>query len=97
VRERLYFNVTEDTKKALMEAFKNEQSYIKQIPLYDMNDEELCKVIKMDVYNSYVDFTLNNIISDYMIKEPGKIQTVELYDFQNKKGQIIKRIKKISA
>lgn len=80
-----------------MEAFKNEQSYIKQIPLYDMNDEELCKVIKMDVYNSYVDFTLNNIISDYMIKEPGKIQTVELYDFQNKKGQIIKRIKKISA
>ena len=97
MRERLFFEVTEDEKKIILEALKNEQKYTKQIPLYDSNDEEICKITKWDVYSNYIDFTLNNVISDSITKKPGAISSIELIDFENKKNIKQKRIKKIYA
>lgn len=98
MRERLFFTCeNESQKKIILEALKNEQKYNKKITIYNCEEEEIVKIIKWDAYTNYIDFWLDNFIGDFMTKKCGKINEIQLYDFENSKGQIIKRIKKIIA
>lgn len=97
MKERLFFECEGDMKKEILAALKNEQKYNKQIPVYDANGEELCKTIKWDTYHSYIDFWLNNVIADFATTQPGKIQSITLYDYETQKGQKMKRVKQILA
>ena len=96
MRERLYFNVEGDTKKEILEALKNEQKYNKKIPIYDSNGEEIVKTLKWDSYHTYLDFWLDNIISDYAT-ESGQIKSIQIYNFETPKGTKLKRIRRIIA
>lgn len=95
--ERLYFETGDLDKKEILEALKNEQKVNKKIPVYDENGEEIVKILKYDVYHSYIDFWLDNIIASYATKEQGKIQKIEIHEIENSKGVKIKRIKEIVA
>ncbi len=98
MRERLFFTCKNDEqKKTILDALKNEQKYNKKIGIYDSNNEEITKIIKWDVYTDYIDFWLDNFIGDFMLKNRGRIDKIQLYDFENTKGQIITRIEKITV
>lgn len=97
MRERIYFECDEVSKKEILEALKNEQKYNKKIDIYDKDDEVMTKTIKWDTYSNYIDFWLDNYICDSMTQLPGKIKSIETYIFETSKGQKIKRIKKIIA
>lgn len=97
MKERLYFQVEGDLKKEILNALKNEQKYTKKIPITSETGEEVAKTIKWDVYHDYIDFWLDNIIADFATKEPGKIQSITMYDFTTGKGQVMPRIKSILA
>lgn len=96
MKERLFFEI-EEGKNELLEALKNEQKYNKKIPIINENGDLIQKIVKFDVYHSYIDFHLDDVIPDYATEEPGKIQSITLYDFINNKGSKIKRIKSIIA
>ena len=98
MRERLFFTCKNDEqKKTILDALKNEQKYNKKIGIYVSNNEEITKIIKWDVYTDYIDFWLDNFIGDFMLKNRGRIDKIQLYDFENTKGQIITRIEKITV
>lgn len=99
VKERVWYNITDDTaKKDLSAAFKNETKFTKKIPFLDRNNEEIGKIVKMDVYNTYVDFWLDDYIDDsLMVNRNGMITHIEIYDKENSKGVKQKRIKYIKG
>lgn len=97
MKERLSFNISGDDKKQLLEALKNEQKYNKKIPVYDVNGEEIVKILKWDVYHGYIDFWLDNIIADYVTEKPGQIKSIQMYDFTTNKGAKLLRVKAITA
>lgn len=97
MRERLFYDVTEEQKKEILIALKNEQKYSKKLNIYDRNDEVIAKTLKWDVYTKYLDFWLEDFIDDDWSEVAGRIKNIELYDFTNNKGIILKRIKKITT
>lgn len=97
MRERLYYDIESSQKKILVEALKNEQKWNKKIPVYDKNGEFFVNVLKWDVYSSYLDFWLDNDVSETITEKPGRIKDIEIYDFTTKKGITLKRVKKIVA
>ena len=98
MRERLFFTCeNEEQKKNILDALKNEQKYNKKIKIYNDNNEEIAKIIKWDIYTNYIDFWLDNFVGDFMLKNRGRIDEIQLCEFENSKGQIIARIEKIVA
>lgn len=97
--ERLYYNISdEQEKKDILLAFKNETKFTKKIPVFNENNEEIAKIIKVDTYTSYLDFWLDNFIQGNEIKNKnGQIIAVNLYDKENSKGIKQKRIRSIIA
>lgn len=95
--ERLWFPVEGTDKKEILDALKNEQKYNKKIPIIDSTGEDVAKTIKWDSYHTYIDFWLDNYIADFATKEPGRIQSIQIYDFTTPKGAKIKRVKQIVA
>lgn len=97
--ERLYYNISdEQEKKDILLAFKNETKFTKKIPVFNENNEEIAKIIKIDTYTSYLDFWLDNFIQGNEIKNKnGQIIAVNLYDKENSKGIKQKRIRSIIA
>lgn len=97
MRERLYYSVTEETKKEILLALKNEQKYSKKLNIYDKNNEVIARSLKWDIYTNYLDFWLEDYIDDDWSETRGRIKNIELYDFTNNKGVVLKRIKKITT
>lgn len=95
--ERLFFETGDLPKREILEALKNEQKVNKKIPIFDENGEEIAKILKYDVYSSYIDFWLDNIIPDYATKQPGRIQNLIIHEVENSKGAKVKRVKTIIA
>ena len=97
MRERLYYSVTEETKKEILLALKNEQKYSKKLNIYDKNNEVIARSLKWDIYTNYLDFWLEDYIDDDWSETRGRIKNIELYDFTNNKGVVLKRINKITT
>lgn len=97
MRERVYYQCEGAEQKRILDALKNEQKYRKQIPLIGKDGEEICKIAKWDTYTTYIDFWLNNFISDIYTKNPGRIDNIEIYEYETSKGQKINRVKQITA
>lgn len=97
MRERLWYEMTDDAaKKDLSVAFKNETKFTKKLPLVNKNGEEIGRIVKMDVYTTYVDFWLDDYIDDNeLTNKNGMITHIEIYDKENSKGIKQKRIKYI--
>ena len=96
-RERIWYDVIDEhEKKQILLAFKNETKIVKKIPVFNSNNEEISKIIKLEPYSSYIDFYLEDYVCDSELSKNGKIQLLELYDKETNKG-LQKRIKRIIA
>ena len=97
--ERLYYEIkNEQERKDILLAFKNETKFTKKIPIFNKDDEEIAKIIKVDSYSSYLDFWLDNFLQWIEIEsKKNQIKSIELYDKENSKGIKQKRIRKIVA
>lgn len=91
--ERLTYNTTD--KKVILEALKNEQKYVKKIPVLSHKDNEvIAKIVDWELYNSHISFILDEPICDSEAKL-GQIASLTIYDYTNTSGDKLKRIKDI--
>lgn len=97
MKERLYFDISADSKKELLEGLKNELKLKKKIIIFDEYGETIGKCSKYDVYSTHIDFNLDDPIQDFITKEPGKIQSIILKEEENSKGCKVLRVKSITA
>lgn len=100
MKERLFFELCDLSKKELLEALKNEFKINKNIPIYNDNGETICYTNKYDIYTNYLDFYLTDWIPDWTTKEIGKIQKISIYSEQTIKKDkplVYPRIKYIIA
>jgi hypothetical protein len=97
--ERLYYSTTdEQEKKDILLAFKNESKFTKKFPIVNEENEEIAKIIKIDTYNTYLDFWLDNYLQGSELKNKnGQIVAVNLYDKENSKGVKQKRVRSVVA
>lgn len=97
--ERIWYKFeNEQEKKDILLAFKNETKFTKKLPVLDINNEEIAKIIKVDTYTYYLDFWLDNFIQGTELKNKnGQIVSINLYDKENSKGIKQKRIRSIIA